>query len=77
MTVELSKKFHGVGIGPLSKILAVKSIDKSGRKYLCIFVDNKSMLDFLKFLYGSIKIEKVRNFPEIKLFCESSLGLTV
>ena len=35
------------------------------------------MLEFLKFLYGSIKIEKVRNFPEIKLFCESSLGLTV
>ena len=24
MTGELSKKFHGVGIGPLSKILAVK-----------------------------------------------------
>ena len=26
MTDELSKKFHGVGIGPLSKILAVKLI---------------------------------------------------
>ena len=24
MTGELSKKFHGVGIGPLSNILAVK-----------------------------------------------------
>ena len=24
MTFELSKNFHGVGIGPLSKILAVK-----------------------------------------------------
>ena len=24
MTGELSKKFHGVGIGPLSKILTVK-----------------------------------------------------
>ena len=26
MTGKLSKNFHGVGIGPLSKILAVKSL---------------------------------------------------
>ena len=26
MTYELSKKFHGVGIGPLSKILAVNCL---------------------------------------------------
>ena len=26
MTDKLSKNFHGVGIGPLSKILAVKSL---------------------------------------------------
>ena len=26
MTGKLSKNFHGVGIGPLSKILAVKSV---------------------------------------------------
>ena len=29
MTFELSKNFHGVGIGPLSKILAVKSLPES------------------------------------------------
>ena len=28
MTGELSTNFHGVGIGPLSKILAVKYVDK-------------------------------------------------
>ena len=28
MTFELSKNFHGVGIGPLSKILAVKYLSK-------------------------------------------------
>ena len=33
MTGELSKNFHGVGIGPLSKILAVKRISK----YVCFF----------------------------------------
>ena len=27
MTGKLSKNFHGVGIGPLSKILAVKSFE--------------------------------------------------
>ena len=27
MTGELSKNFHGVGIGPLSKILAVNASD--------------------------------------------------
>ena len=28
MTGKLSKNFHGVGIGPLSKILAVKAYSK-------------------------------------------------
>ena len=28
MTGKLSKNFHGVGIGPLSKILAVKSLKR-------------------------------------------------
>ena len=34
MTGELSKNCHGVGIGPLSKILAVKRISK----YVCFFI---------------------------------------
>ena len=36
MTGKLSKNFHGVGIGPLSNILAVKS---SASTYLCSFHD--------------------------------------
>ena len=34
MTGKLSKNFHGVGIGPLSNILAVKSWLKSAREVL-------------------------------------------
>ena len=34
MTSELSKNFHGVGIGPLSKILAVKSNTTLVKRYV-------------------------------------------
>jgi hypothetical protein len=34
MTGALSKNFHGVGIGPLSKILAVKGISGNMYKFI-------------------------------------------
>ena len=37
MTGEVSKDFHGVGIGPLSKILAVNNLNKI--EYLTITSD--------------------------------------
>ena len=46
MTGELSKNFHGVGIGPLSKILAVKQMNLI--KILVRLILNKKM--------GKIKI---------------------
>ena len=43
MTGKLSKKFHGVGIGPLSKILPVKNTKDRGLLLLfCAQPDNAS-----------------------------------
>ena len=39
MTGKLSKNFHGVGIGPRSKILAVKSEVKSITKFGRVLID--------------------------------------
>ena len=46
MSGGLSKNFHGVGIGPLSKILAVKSRTSSGmdRKHFTQTYSFKSQL---------------------------------
>ena len=47
MTVELSKNFHGVGIGPISKILAVK--------YAWSFGWSKTILNWSKYFWGEPK----------------------
>ena len=43
MTDEPAKNFHGVGIGPLSKILAVKGAHSSSTSdySFCLFVCNR------------------------------------
>ena len=46
MTGELSKNFHGVGIGPLSKILAVKNFQG-------LYIVSKNFLrKFRDFIYS-------------------------
>ena len=52
MTGKLSKNFHGVGIGPLSKILAVKSFRVAlllspFRPILQVYLDRVSTLNSL------------------------------
>ena len=46
MTGELSKKFHGVGIGPLSKILTVKVLTSITTYYVHVsfVIHNKEIL---------------------------------
>ena len=41
MTGKLSKNFHGVGIGPLSKILAVKVEHDSGNERTRYYNENE------------------------------------
>ena len=52
MTGELSKIFHGVGIGPLSKILAVKTL---------YFAVNKDLLSLQGIFLCFIRIHKVKS----------------
>ena len=51
MTGGLSKNFHGVGIGPLSKILAVKLSEKS-----CKQGKKRETYDLFVFQNNNIKI---------------------
>ena len=46
MTGRLSKNFHGVGIGPLSNILAVKSPGSFGNSTLFLKRSQYISLDF-------------------------------
>ena len=47
MTFRLSTNFHGVGIGPLSKILAVKDILIHKIKYVSTFNKPRNLAYFL------------------------------
>ena len=53
MTFKLSKNFHGVGIGPLSKILAVKYVGVYLRKAISILAGSQVLLILLQ-LYSTV-----------------------
>ena len=74
MTGKLSKNFHGVGIGPLSKILAVKGSAAGQNKLTFVYkffiiVDSKYLVQNCQ-EYAYIICE---SFPNIKLTCNNIL----
>ena len=60
MTGQLSKNFHGVGIGPRSKILAVK-FSGSGSELISNFFPDPNFR--LALLHGELNVGK-KMFPE-------------
>ena len=51
MTGELSKNFHGVGIGPLSKILAIKTLPDVQFIFLAGMISQNKPYKFLNKSY--------------------------